>query len=390
MPWLMVVHFSGKNTQRRKAAIAKKCNSKYSASLNLKVGCWNIRTLLDTDTNKRPERRTALLAMELKRYDLDIVALSETRLADEGQITEVNGGYTFFWKGKAEDENRESGVGFVIKTSLVYKLEELPFGTSDRIMSLRIPLQGGRYATVISVYAPTMSHSEDDILLFYSHLRKLLSDVHKDDKILLMGDFNARVGADHDIWNCLGRHAFGNQNSNGLHLLQLCNEYNLVIGNTIFRQKNKYKGTWMHPRSKHWHMIDYIITRRRDLQDINSVKVMRGAECWTDHRLVRSKLRLKVRSRFHRKAITPRKLDVDKLHLEENRNSLIAGINSLEPLNQENMWEDFKEKIYTTAKDVIGIRKRKHQDWFDDNDEEIRRLLKEKHQLHEKTAENEF
>ena len=103
MPWLMVVHFSGKNTQRRKAAIAKKCNSKYSASLNLKVGCWNIRTLLDTDTNKRPERSTALLAMELKRCDLDIVALSETRLADEGQITEVNGGYTFFWKGKAED-----------------------------------------------------------------------------------------------------------------------------------------------------------------------------------------------------------------------------------------------------------------------------------------------
>ena len=69
-------------------------------------------------------------------------------------------------------------------------------------MNLRLQLQGGRYATVISVYAPTMSYTEDDILLFYSHLRQLLSGVRKDNKILLMGDFNAGVGIDHDIWNC--------------------------------------------------------------------------------------------------------------------------------------------------------------------------------------------
>ena len=60
----MAVHYSGKETQE-KAAIAKKCNRKYIANLNLKVACWNVRTLLDTNSVKRPERRTALLAMEL-------------------------------------------------------------------------------------------------------------------------------------------------------------------------------------------------------------------------------------------------------------------------------------------------------------------------------------
>ena len=381
----MTVHFSGKKTQEEKAAIAKKCNRKYIANLNIKVACWNVRTLLDTNTDKRPERRTALLAKELNRYNIDIVALSETRLPSEGHIAEVKGGYTFFWKGKAEEENRESGVGFAIKTPLVDKLEELPLCVTDRLMSFRLPLQGGRYTTVISVYAPTMSHTEDDILLFYSELRKLLSGIHKDDKILLMGDFNARVGIDYDIWNCLGRNSFGKQNVNGSHLLQLCTEFNLVIGNTIFRQKNKYKGTWMHPRSKHWHMINYIITRKRDLQDLKSVKVMRGAECWTDHRLVRAKLKLKIRSKFQRKSIVPKKLDISKLQLGEIRDSLISGINQLEPLKQENVWEDFKEKIYRTAKDVLGIKKRKHQDWFDENDATIQGLLKKKHRLHEKT-----
>ena len=84
---------------------------------------------LDTNTDKRPERRTALLAKELNRYKIDFVALSETCLASDGHIAEVKGGYTFFWKGKSEKENGESGIGFAIKTALVDKLEELPLGS---------------------------------------------------------------------------------------------------------------------------------------------------------------------------------------------------------------------------------------------------------------------
>ena len=56
--------------------------SKY---MPMNIGCWNIRTLLDLPSIiTRPERRSALVSKELQRYDLDIVALSETRLADKG------------------------------------------------------------------------------------------------------------------------------------------------------------------------------------------------------------------------------------------------------------------------------------------------------------------
>ena len=47
---------------------------------NLKLATWNVRTL--GDTSSRPERSTALVARELKRYDIHIAALSETRLAE--------------------------------------------------------------------------------------------------------------------------------------------------------------------------------------------------------------------------------------------------------------------------------------------------------------------
>ena len=51
---------------------------------------------MDNSKADRPERRTALVARELGRYNIDIAALSETRLANEGCLTEVRAGYTFF------------------------------------------------------------------------------------------------------------------------------------------------------------------------------------------------------------------------------------------------------------------------------------------------------
>ena len=133
--------------------------------------------MTDRGIETRPARRTALVASELNRYSADIVALSETRLANSGQIEEVGTGFTFFWVGKTEAENRESGVGFAIRTSLVAELDELPVGVNDRMMTLRINVGHGRFATLISVYAPTMTYPEENKLLFYSQMRHVLRSI---------------------------------------------------------------------------------------------------------------------------------------------------------------------------------------------------------------------
>ena len=64
--------------------------------------------------------------------------------------------------------------------------------------------------------------------------------------------------------------------------------------NTLFRLPTRNKTTWMHPRSKHWHLIDYVITRKKGASDIRVRMSMCGAECWTDHRLLVSKLTLRI------------------------------------------------------------------------------------------------
>jgi len=117
----------------------------------------NVRTLPDHSRADKPERRTALVARQLARYNVDIAALSETRLADQVRLTEIRCGYIFFWSGRGVTERRESGVGFTVKSHMLRKLTKLPVGHSDRLRSLQLPLSKGRNATLIGVYAPPMT-----------------------------------------------------------------------------------------------------------------------------------------------------------------------------------------------------------------------------------------
>ena len=88
---------------------------------------------------------------------------------------------------KAADEPREGGVGFAIRTVLIAKLETLPKGFNDRLMSMRIPLACNTHLTLIS--APTMTYPEEDKEPFYQSLDTLHS-APRNDKLLLMGDFS--------------------------------------------------------------------------------------------------------------------------------------------------------------------------------------------------------
>ena len=105
----------------------------------LTIGAWNIRTLMDSSGSDRSERRTALVSRELDRHKIEIAALSETRLAEEGLLKEIGAGYTFFWSGRKTEERREAGVGFAIKSHFVSKFSILPKGINDRLMTLRLP-----------------------------------------------------------------------------------------------------------------------------------------------------------------------------------------------------------------------------------------------------------
>jgi len=132
-------------------------------------------------------------------------------------------------------------------------------------MSIRMRTKAG-YITVISAYAPTLLASDEDKDEFYQRLSDLLLSIPTGHDIALLGDFNARIGADADSWTSfVGRLGVGKINGNGQRLLELCSLFNLSVASSFFEGSLWSKVTWMHPRSRRWHQLDHVIIRRRQL-----------------------------------------------------------------------------------------------------------------------------
>ena len=358
------------------------------------VGAWNVRTLLETKrTHVRP---SAIVARELDRYGLDIAALSETRILGESVFEETGGGYTFFLKGKPVGDKHYHGVGFAIRTKLVKHLDGmLPVGISERLMTMSFPLEDS-ILSIISAYAPTLAQSDETKDNFYGALSDAIDKIPCSNKLLLMGDFNARVGSDHESWeNTIGRHGFGNVNSNGTRLLSLCAQNELCITNTFFQQADRHKTTWMHPGSKQWHMIDYVITRHRDIKEVFHTRAMCGSTAWSDHRLVRTKLAVKIKTPQHRHRLKPKKKpDLSKLHSPLVREILSVKLQEgyvaadLPRATASASWDVFQDITLKISEEVLGYPTRKHRDWFDENDPLIKPLLHTLHNLHIDAIEN--
>uniref|UniRef100_A0A0L8FW54 Endonuclease/exonuclease/phosphatase domain-containing protein n=1 Tax=Octopus bimaculoides TaxID=37653 RepID=A0A0L8FW54_OCTBM len=81
-------------------------------------------------------------------------------------------------------------------------------------------------------------------------------------------------------------------NDNGQRLLEFCTYHNLCITSTFFANKPSRKASWRHPRSHHWHQLDFIITRRSFLNPVQLTCSYHSADCDTDHSLIRSRVRI--------------------------------------------------------------------------------------------------
>ncbi|CAG5114795.1 unnamed protein product [Candidula unifasciata] len=221
--------------------------------------------------------------------NVDIVALQETQLSSSGSIKEKD--FTFFWQGKPSSESMEQGVGFAIRNRLLGTATP-PTGGSERILKIQVQTRAGP-VTLISAYAPTLPPSPDSKDKFYEELISTLSEVPDREALFILGDFNARVGALHSSWrSCMGHFGLGKMNENGERLLELCCLHNLCITNTFFDLKPQHKVSWRHPRSKHWHQLDIILTKRSHLHLVKVTRSYHSADCDTDHSLVCSKVKL--------------------------------------------------------------------------------------------------
>ena len=144
----------------------------------------------------------------------------------------------------------------------------------------------------------------------------------------------------------------------------------------------------MHPRSGHWHMIDFIITRCRDKMDIHSTRAMRGANCWTDHQMLRSKVAFRIRQKHNRqgtsKLTKPNTATLSTIShresFEQEMDSALAQWEEKETSTPYEEWAALQQVAYSTARTYLGKPDRKHNDWFYPNNREQQTLMRRRDQ----------
>ena len=144
---------------------------------------------------------------------------------------------------------------------------------------------------VVCCYAPTGAASREDKEAFFLELDTIIFSVPVEEKYVILGDFNARVGSrksgnDEQRSGVRGPHWYGSENDAGKELLSFLALHQATVCNTWFVKKDIYKQTWQHPKSKQWSCIDFVIMRQRNRRMCVDVAAQRRAVCNTDHHLV--------------------------------------------------------------------------------------------------------
>ncbi|BHF66063.1 hypothetical protein SprV_0200907700 [Sparganum proliferum] len=197
----------------------------------LTLAAWNVRSLLDNPRSDRPERRTELVARELARYKVDIAALSETPFYEQGQL----------------EEDREKRRGGCLRHPERHRGTTALFAAEHQ-RSPDEPPSASPAGRQIRNHHQRLRSADDQLRRlkdkFYEDLHALLATVSKADKLVVLGDFNARVGTDHTVRRgVLGLHGLRGSNDNGLLLLRTCAEHRLILTNTFFCLPEREKAT---------------------------------------------------------------------------------------------------------------------------------------------------
>ena len=193
------------------------------------------------------DRKLDLMMKELKWYRVSVAAIQETKWF--GKDVWKAQGYTFLHSGRplpsddgsAATAMRNEGVGIALDGRATAAWDEAGEAwevVSSRIVTAQLKAAsvgqrrpgGSRetrniYISIVSVYAPTAKAPPTIMQKFMDDLQDTVDKISPSDVLLLLGDFNARVGSGRgdDLWlGVHGRHGVGECNKAGERFLEFC------------------------------------------------------------------------------------------------------------------------------------------------------------------------
>jgi len=83
-------------------------------------------------------------------------------------------------------------------------------------------------------------------------------------------------------------------NNNGWRMIDFAITKNIAVSSMLFQHKRIHKETWRSPDVTTSNQIDHVMTDSRNATNILDVKSCRGADCDSDHYMVKIKYRQRI------------------------------------------------------------------------------------------------
>ncbi|XP_014780677.1 uncharacterized protein LOC106876585 [Octopus bimaculoides] len=205
---------------------------------------------------------------------------------------------------------------------------------------------------------------------FYDVVQLTLDNVPRRVVIILMGDWNAKVGKSITNSSSVGQHGLGERNERGQDLVDFCITINLDIGNTIFQHHPRRLYTWTSPGDRFRNQIDYIMIQGRWRSALKNVRTRPGADCGSDHQL-----------RSRRKQTKTIRYDITKIpeaFSVEMQNRFLLLLQSYDngEWRSDALWEKMVNITKEVAERNIPKRRTMKRPWLSDDTLDVARRRK--------------
>lgn len=331
---------------------------KREGAKNLPVATWNVRTM-------NADGKLNMLVEEMKRLHIKILGISETHWTEENEDAFIIDGYTVIASSR-RDGVRRQGVALMIETETTESMTNY-LQTSERLVGASFKMVEGSL-DVLQVYAPDTSYSDDEYQRFLDEIQYWLDRVKRNSKIILMGDFNAKIGSEaNEVWpEAVGKYGLGEKNGRGEMLMQFCAINELVISNSFFKHRPGRRATWISPDGQTRNQIDYIIVSKEVMKSTTNSRVYNSADVGSDHSLLMANINIATR-KPKKSRPSPRRYDVERLLDQELRNDFVIKIGGAFEALQDLMEDQtvqvaYREFVDTTNKiteETVGYKKKR-------------------------------
>ena len=267
-----------------------------------KIATWNVRSMSSGKLQN--------VAAEAEKNNINILGIAEHKWRGQGHFSTIDDG-KMIYSGK--EKSGLSGVAIYLRGKLTSALMGYN-PISDRI--LLVCLKGtAQNITIIQVYAPTSALPQEERENFYNILQTEIDNTDKSDQLLVMGDFNSKMGriVDSNEKGVAGNFRLVERNDCGIRLVEFDMENEMAITNTMFMNYKRRLYTWISPDGDTKNQIDYTLVNGRWRTSVSATRTLPGADCGSDHEMLMCEF--KFRLKCFKKSPKPIRYDLQEIPL---------------------------------------------------------------------------